>query len=140
MKNPIIKTILILLFLIAAGERAIAQQDKRKYRIAKIEIYPEYLEAYKKALAVHAKAAVKLEPGVLCLQAVFDKEKPTSVTVFEVYSNEEAYQSHLKTPHFLTYKNGTLKMVKKLELVDVAPIGIEIKPELTTRSKLNKVK
>jgi quinol monooxygenase YgiN len=107
-----------------------AQPSNRKVRIAKIEIYPSYLEAYRTALAEHVKAAVQVEPGVLALQAVYDKVHPTQVTVFEVYASEEAYQAHLKTAHFLNYKNGTLKMVKSLELLEVASIAIEIKPEL----------
>lgn len=109
---------------------ATAQQDNRKVRIANIQIDPVYLAEYKAALAEHAKVAVRVEPGVLALQAVYDKAQPTKVTVFEVYASEEAYQFHLKTPHFLKYKNGTLKMVKFLELVEVEPIAIEIKPQL----------
>jgi len=109
---------------------ASAQQLPQKVRIAKIEIFPQYLEVYKAALAEHAKIAVKIEPGVLALQAVFDKAQPTHVTVFEIYASEDAYQLHLKTPHFLTYKNGTLKMVKSLQLVEVEPIALEIKQEL----------
>lgn len=105
-------------------------QDNRNFRIAKIHVYPEYIEKYKAALAEHAKVAVQVEQGVLCLQVVYDKSHPTNLTVFEVYTSEEAYQSHLKTVHFLRYKNSTLKMVKSLELVEVAPIGIEIQPDL----------
>jgi len=37
---------------------------------------------------------------------------------------------HIKTAHFLKYKTTTQQMVKSLELVEVAPIAIEIKPEL----------
>jgi quinol monooxygenase YgiN len=108
----------------------LAQQDSKKFRIARIEIYPAYLEAYKAALAEHAKTAVQVESGVLALQAVYDKAHPTQVTVFEVYASEAAYQAHLKTAHFLKYKTGTLKMVKSLELMEVAPIAMAIKPEL----------
>ena len=110
--------------------QAMAQQTNRKVRIANIEIDSAYVEQYRAALAEHAQVAVQVEPGVLALQAVYDKAHPTKVTVFEVYASEQAYQLHLKTPHFLKYKNGTLKMVKSLELVEVAPIAIEIKPEL----------
>ena len=116
--------------LIVTSTTINAQQDTRKTRIAKIEIYPDYLAQYKAALAEHAKTAVQVEPGVLSLQAVYDKNHPTIITVFEVYASEDAYQTHLKTPHFLKYKNGTLKMVKSLVLVEVAPIAMEIKPEL----------
>lgn len=115
--------------------KAFAQQDNRKVRIAKIEVYPSFLNEYKAALAEHAEIAVRLEPGVLALQAVYDKKRPELVTVFEVYASEEAYQIHLKTPHFLKYKSGTLKMVKSLELIEVSPIALEIKPELIENKK-----
>lgn len=116
--------------------KAFAQQDNRKVRIAKIEVYPSFLNEYKTALAEHAEIAVRLEPGVLALQAVYDKKQPELVTVFEVYASEDAYQIHLKTPHFLKYKSGTLKMVKSLELVEVSPIALEIKPELIENKSL----
>jgi len=121
---------LIMVLLTLDKTNATAQQDNRKVRIANIQVDPAYVDEYKAALAEHAKIAVRVEPGVLALQAVYDKAHPTKVTVFEVYASEEAYQLHLRTPHFLKYKNGTLKMVKSLELVEVAPIAIEIKREL----------
>lgn len=108
---------------------ASAQQDSTKFRMAKIEVYPKYIEAYKAALKQHAKAAVQLEPGVLALQAMYDKVHPTNVTVFEVYASEDAYRRHLKALHFLKYKSGTMKMIKSLELVELGPIAIQLKPE-----------
>ena len=129
--NKIIISFILGIIMLAVGSvQVLAQQGNRKVRIAKIEIYPAYLEAYKAALAEHAKTAVRVEPGVLALQAVYDRAHPTQVTVFEVYASDSAYEDHLKTPHFLKYKSGTLKMVKSLELIEVAPIAMEIKPEL----------
>ena len=132
-KYPMLNLLILIFISFTMVETANAQHNDRKFRIAKIQVYPQYLEEYKTALAEHAKDAVLLEPGVLALQAVYDKSNPQNVTVFEVYANEEAYQIHLKTKHFLKYKNGTLKMVKSLDLVEVAPIGIEIKKVLSTQ-------
>lgn len=129
--NPQLFLLLICTAFFTFGySAASAQQAPRKVRIAKIEVFPQYLAEYSVALAEHAKVAVQVEPGVLALQAVYDKANPTQVTVFEIYANEEAYQLHLKTAHFLKYKTGTLKMVKSLQLVEVDPIAIEIKPVL----------
>lgn len=136
--HPFITIIIFsITMLTISSNKVSAQQKERKVRIAKIEIYPAYLDEYRVALAEHAKTAVRVEPGVLALQAVYDKAHPTQVTVFEVYANEAAYQEHLKTPHFLKYKSGTLKMVKSLELIEVAPIAMEIKPELSETKKVN---
>ena len=35
---------------------------------------------------------------------------------FFLLTDDDAYQRHLKTDHFLKYKQGTLKMVKSLKL------------------------
>lgn len=124
------RTFYIFLFFLVTllnSNSASAQTDPRKYRIASIEIYPQYQQQYLNALTEHTKIAVKIEQGVLALQALYDQKNPAKITVFEVYANEEAYQSHLKTPHFLKYKTTTLKMVKSLQLSDVAPIAISIK-------------
>ncbi len=131
MKFTSLLTITLIMVLFTFDKtNATAQQDNRKVRIANIQIDPAYVAEYKEALAEHARTAVRVEPGVLALQAVYDKAHPTKVTVFEVYASEEAYQLHLKAAHFLKYKSGTFKMVKSLELVEVSPIAIEIKPEL----------
>lgn len=45
--------------------------------------------------------------------------------IVEIYADQQAYQLHLKTPHFLKYKNGTLKMVKDLKLLDMQAIDPE---------------
>ena len=73
------------------------------------------------------KTAVRVEPGVLRMYAVYDRTNPTHVTVFETYASKEAYESHIQTPHFKKYKTGTAAMVKSLELMDVVPIAFEEK-------------
>lgn len=102
-------------------------------RLAKIEIDSAYLEPYKAAIREHTQAAIAAEPGVLTLYAMYDKVHPTHVTVFEIYASKEAYETHLKTPHFQKYKTGTLKMVKSLQLIDVDPIAFGAKPAILGR-------
>jgi quinol monooxygenase YgiN len=106
---------------------AFAQDKNLVVRIAKLQIDSAQLEAYKTALKLHAETAVKAEPGVLNLYAVYEKNNPTHVTVFEIYANADAYKVHLLTPHFLKYKTGTKDMVKSLELIETVPIALETK-------------
>ena len=75
------------------------------------------------------KASMRLEPGVLTLYATAEKDAPHHVTILEIYADRAAYESHLQTPHFQKYKQGTLEMVQQLELVDVTPLipGLKIK-------------
>ena len=70
---------------------------------------------------------MRVEPGVLALYAVSEKDNPTNIMVFEIYADENAYRAHLETPHFKKYKTNTLEMVKSLELVETVPILVGAK-------------
>lgn len=88
-------------------------------RMSEIEIHPKNLEAYGAILKEEAEASVRLEPGVISIFPMYEKQRPTQVRILEIYASREAYESHLKTPHFLKYKSSTLEMVKALRLVDM---------------------
>ena len=98
-------------------------------RLSKIMVDPARLEEYNAFLKEEIEASMSVEPGVLALYATADKDNPCMVTILEIYADRAAYESHLKTPHFQKYKQGTLSMVKDLELVDVNPLipGLKIK-------------
>ena len=98
-------------------------------RLSKIIVDPDQIDSYNAFLREEIEASMKLEPGVLALYATAEKEAPHKVTILEIYANRAAYESHLKTPHFQKYKQGTLSMVKELELVDVNSLipGLKIK-------------
>ena len=128
MKNKrFLITILIAMSAVTLPVVALSQSNNHYIRIAKLIIDSTKMEAYKAALKEHAETAVRVEPGVLMLYAVYEKEHPTYVNVFEIYASMEAYKSHIQTPHFLKYKATVQDMVKSLELVDVKPIALEAK-------------
>ena len=58
-KTSIITSFIFIIMLTFGHTPVTAQQKERKVRIAKIEIYPAYLEQYKAALAEHAKTEKK---------------------------------------------------------------------------------
>ena len=125
--KKIVFTFLTVMAMLFTGSSVVAQQKDWMIRLAKIEVDTAYLEQYKAAIKEHTKAAIALEPGVLTLYAMYEKEHPGRVTILEIYANRDAYNSHLKTAHFLKYKSGTLKMIKSLELIDVDPIAFAAK-------------
>ena len=91
-------------------------------RIAELEIDPAQLDAYKLALKEEIETSIRVEPGVLTLYAVSLKEHPEQVRLFETYRDAAAYESHIQSPHFKTYKDRTRQMVKLLTLVETEPI------------------
>jgi quinol monooxygenase YgiN len=120
-------TIIIALIMTLFISKVNAQDKNLVVRIAKLQIDSSQLENYRAALKEHAEIAVRVEPGVITLYAVYEKNNPTHVTVFEIYANEDAYKSHLETAHFKKYKSTTKDMVKSLELIPCSPIALESK-------------
>ncbi|NJK82568.1 MAG: antibiotic biosynthesis monooxygenase [Saprospiraceae bacterium] len=88
-------------------------------RIAEIEVDTTYLDEYLSILQEESAASVRLEPGVISIFPMVQKENPAEIRILEIYKDKEAYELHLQTPHFKHYKTTTLKMVKSLKLIDM---------------------
>ena len=99
--------------------------ENMQVRIAELEILPEWLDAYLEAAGAVGAESVAKEPGVVCIFPMQKKDSPTSIRIVEIYRSEAAYTSHLATPHFRKYKDGTPHMIKSLELVPVRPLDPE---------------
>jgi quinol monooxygenase YgiN len=63
------------------------------------------------------------------------QEHPTEIRILEIYKNREAYESHLKTAHFLKYKTTTLKMVRSLKLIDMEALDAETMSSIFLKMK-----
>lgn len=122
---------IIIMAAFILPESVFAQNNSNYIRIAKLTIDSTKMENYKVAVKEHAETAVRVEAGVLMLYAVYEKEHPTNVSVFEIYANVDAYNYHIKTPHFLKYKAAVQDMVKSLELIDVVPIALKAKTKIS---------
>ena len=59
---------------------------------------------------------------------MFQKANPNQIRLLEIYASKAAYEAHIKTPHFLTYKTSTMAMVKKLELIEMSAVDPESMP------------
>jgi len=117
------RSLWVFLAALTFSVAALAQHsEKRVVRLSKLEIDPAQLESYKSALKEEIEDSMRLEPGVLTLYAVFEKNRPNHLTILEIYANQDAYKAHIQTPHFLKYKSGTQEMVKNLELTDADPL------------------
>ncbi len=107
---------------------ALAEEMQGRYvRLAEVEIDPAQLQSYKAAAREEIETSVRVEPGVLALYAVSEKDNPAHIMVFEMYTDADAYKAHLETPHFKKYKVTTQEMVKSLKLVETVPIMLSAK-------------
>ncbi|MGF2413904.1 putative quinol monooxygenase [Ferruginibacter sp.] len=109
----------LLALLLFTYNNVSAQSKNMMIRLSEIEIDSNYLKQYNSILQEEARASVQFEAGVIAIYPLYQKENPTQIRILEIYANREAYEAHLKTPHFQKYKTSTLKMVKFLKLVDM---------------------
>ena len=127
-------TLLITSFFISCTQENQKKEkinmDKMMIRISEILIEPDYLDEYLSILKEESKASIELEPGVISIYPMFQTENPNEIRILEIYSDREAYESHLQTPHFKKYKTTTLKMVKSLELIDMIAIDGQTMPKI----------
>lgn len=123
--------IAIIVFIVTSCSKKEEQNyDNMIIRISEIKIEPKYLEEYTAILKEEAEASVRLENGVIAIYPMFQKRQTNEIRILEIYANREAYEAHLKTPHFQHYKTSTLKMVKSLNLVDMNALDAETMPRI----------
>ena len=111
-----------------SGGVAVAQEPRMPYvRIAELEIDPARLDAYKASVEEEMEQSVRVEPGVLAIYAVAEKDNPAKLRFFEMYADEAAYNSHRESPHFKKYVETTKDMIKSRKLIETVPIQLSDK-------------
>ena len=143
MKHLSVIWLLLSVLLLPAAETAIHSVAKEKnnakeaymstvtsesiVRLSRITVNPDCLAEYLAFAAECGRWSMAEEAGVLMMYSMQDKAHPEQITILEIYADRAAYERHIKTPHFQKYKQGTLEMVLKLELLDQIPLVPEMK-------------
>jgi quinol monooxygenase YgiN len=96
-------------------------------RIAQLEIDPARLDDYTRAVREEMQDAVRLEPGVLAIYAVAEKDNAGRLHFFEIYASEAAYASHRETSHFRKYLAVTRPMIRDRKLIEATPVQMSDK-------------
>jgi quinol monooxygenase YgiN len=130
MRKHLAAAVLLLLWLQhpAQSQPPISERQGRVVvRIAELEIDPAQLQAYLAAVKEEMDEAVRIEPGVLAIYSVAEKDNPTHLRFFEIYADENAYRSHIASPHFQKYVAVTQPMITARKLVEATPIQLSAK-------------
>ena len=115
---------------IPQSENPNMELDSMLVRISEIDVHPEYLDEYMKAALTVGANSVANEPGVVCIYPMVQKRDGSKVRILEIYRDMDAYHHHISTPWFQKYKQGTLHMVKHLDLVDMFPMNPAAMPAI----------
>ena len=96
-------------------------------RVAHLEIDRAQLERFIAAVSEEIDEAIRVEPGVLAIYAVAERENPARLRFFEIYASEAAYAAHRESPHFRKYLARTDSMIRSRELTEMVPIQLSAK-------------
>jgi quinol monooxygenase YgiN len=118
-----------IVFVITLAQSSFAQEKKQMVRLAKITVDSAQLKSYNEFLKEEIETSMRVEKGVLFLYAVAEQLKPTHITIMEIFADVDAFQLHIKTPHFLKYKAATKDMIKALQVLEADPLvpGMKVK-------------
>ena len=109
---------------------AVAEPRVPVVRIAELQIDPAQLDDYTAVVREEMETSVRVEPGVLAIYAVADKDDPTKLTFFEIYADEAAYDAHRASPHFRKYVELTRDMITSRRLRETVPVQLSAKKKL----------
>ena len=70
-----------------------------------IDVKEEFVDQFAAASLEDARGSVEDEPLCYRFDISQDEAVSTRFYLYEVYADEKAFQYHLTTPHFLTWKN-----------------------------------
>jgi quinol monooxygenase YgiN len=73
--------------------------------IAPIQIKEGHREEFIEAMLDDAIGSVNNEPGCLRFDVIQDGDDPNRIWLYEIYVDEEAFQEHLKAPHFIKWRD-----------------------------------
>ena len=118
----------VALFSLVTGLAFADEPAERVVRIAQLVIDPAQLEAYQAAVKEEMAQSIELEPGVLAIYSVAEKNHPNRIHFFEIYANAEAFRSHIASAHFQKYVTTTKSMILSRELIETQPVQMSAKP------------
>ena len=86
----------LMLAASVVGHARADEKQARYVQLAELDIDPAQLESYEAAAKEQIENGDAVEPGVLALYCVADKNNSSHIGVFEMYRDIDAYKKHLR--------------------------------------------
>ncbi len=82
--------------------------------VATIEIASGRFDEYLSLLLAHKARCLKDEPGTLQFEVLQPRDDKTKLMLYEVYSDDAAFESHLKGASMVRHREATAGMTTKV--------------------------
>ncbi len=84
--------------------------------LAIFEIKPEGTEAFLDLVRQNASASVRDEPGCHQFDVCADPDRPGEVTLYEIYEDRAAFETHLTTSHFISFDSASAPLIQSKDV------------------------
>lgn len=90
--------------------------------LVEFEIHPDFSAAFVERVRQQASDSLALEPGCEIFDVCIDPANPCRAVLYEVYRDQDAFDAHLQSAHYLDFDATVrdwvaLKTVTRLERV-----------------------
>jgi len=75
--------------------------------IAPLQIKESRKAQFMEEIIADARGSLNNEPGCLRFDVIQDPEDLNRIWLYEVYKDEQAFQAHTQTPHFIKWRDTT---------------------------------
>ena len=97
--------------------------DRAFVILAEFRLKPGMRERFVEVARADGEASVRDEPGCRHFDVLLPEGEPDTVWLHEVYDSREAFEAHLKTPHFAAFDQGSRDLVAESEVRRLDQIG-----------------
>ncbi|MDH0335044.1 putative quinol monooxygenase [Metapseudomonas otitidis] len=92
--------------------------------LLKTQLKPGSLEAFMEAMRINVAASVRDEPGCLVFDVLRDRSDPDRVWLYEVYTDEAAFEAHMRTPHFLASRPLVEPLILRQDCIEADALAL----------------
>jgi quinol monooxygenase YgiN len=95
--------------------------------MVEFRLRPGAADRFHRLIGENARASVRDEPGCRQFDVVVPEGQPDSVFLYEIYDSREAFDAHMKTPHYAAFdrESGACVSGKKVTLGTLACAGAD---------------
>jgi (4S)-4-hydroxy-5-phosphonooxypentane-2,3-dione isomerase len=79
--------------------------------IAELQVKPEAVEKFIPLIMANANTSVHVEKGCMQFDVTQQIDDPTKFSLYEIYSDQAAFELHSKTPHYQDFAAKTKDMI-----------------------------
>jgi quinol monooxygenase YgiN len=88
----------------------------------RFEIFSDHMQFFLPLMHGNARASVAEEAGCQQFDVCTDDASPNSVFLYELYDDKAAFQSHLKSGHFVKFDAETSGMIASKEVTTFSKV------------------